>query len=252
MSCRRWCWPSPSIRLVEGSDLSSLEFVLSGAAPLGADLAAACAGRIGVQTIQGYGMTEMSPVSHFSRRGATGPAPRASLVPNTECRIVDPETGADCPAGTEGELWVRGPQVMVGLPRPSRGDGGDADARRLAAHRRSRPHRRRRLPVHRRPGEGTDQGQGLSGCAGRTGGAARRPSRGRRRGGGRNSGRRGGRGAEGLCRAGGGEAPDLAELQAFLDGHVAHYKQIHGLALVEAIPKSPSGKILRRVLRAQG
>jgi 4-coumarate--CoA ligase len=49
-----------------------------------------------------------------------------------------------------------------------------------------------------------------------------------------------------------GAKPALAELQAFLDGHVAHYKQIHGLALVEAIPKSPSGKILRRVLRAQG
>ena len=36
------------------------------------------------------------------------------IVPNTECRIVDPESGADCDVGIEGELWVRGPQVMKG------------------------------------------------------------------------------------------------------------------------------------------
>jgi 4-coumarate--CoA ligase len=46
-----------------------------------------------------------------------------------------------------------------------------------------------------------------------------------------------------------GAAPELAELQAFLAGHVASYKQIRGLELVEAIPKSPSGKMLRRLLR---
>jgi 4-coumarate--CoA ligase len=46
-----------------------------------------------------------------------------------------------------------------------------------------------------------------------------------------------------------GTAPDLATLQSHLEGHVANFKQIRVLRLVEAIPKSPSGKILRRVLR---
>ena len=71
--------------LVERFDLSSLEFVLSGAAPLGAELAEACAARIGCEMIQGYGMTEMSPVSHFTAPGrnrpgvvgAASPAPSA-------------------------------------------------------------------------------------------------------------------------------------------------------------------------------
>jgi 4-coumarate--CoA ligase len=46
-----------------------------------------------------------------------------------------------------------------------------------------------------------------------------------------------------------GAEPKLEELQACLAGHLAHYKQIRGLVLVPAIPKSPSGKILRRLLR---
>lgn len=96
---------------VDGSDLSSLRVILSGAAPLGADLARAVTARIGKPTIQGYGMTELSPVSHVApldtaKGGTIGPP-----VPGTECRIVDPETGADA---ERGELWVRGPQVMKG------------------------------------------------------------------------------------------------------------------------------------------
>ena len=48
-----------------------------------------------------------------------------------------------------------------------------------------------------------------------------------------------------------GAAPDLGELQRYLAAHVAAYKQVQALELVEAIPKSPSGKILRRLLRAR-
>ena len=100
--------------LVDEFDLSSLEFVLSGAAPLGADLEAACAARIGCGTVQGYGMTEMSPVSHFTPPALSRSASSGTQVADTECRVVDPETGEDIAAGEAGELWVRGPQVMMG------------------------------------------------------------------------------------------------------------------------------------------
>nr|MBA3325943.1 AMP-binding protein [Paracoccaceae bacterium] len=50
--------------LVDAFDLGSLDYVLSGAAPLGAELEAACASRLGCAVLQGYGMTETSPVTH--------------------------------------------------------------------------------------------------------------------------------------------------------------------------------------------
>jgi len=62
-------------------------------------------------------MTELSPVSHKSRLARVDETPPGSvgaLIPNTEARLVDPETGEDVPEGEEGEIWVRGPQVMKG------------------------------------------------------------------------------------------------------------------------------------------
>jgi acyl-CoA synthetase (AMP-forming)/AMP-acid ligase II len=59
-------------------------------------------------------MTELSPVSHKSRLARveeTPPGSVGALIPNTEARLVDPETGEDA---EEGEIWVRGPQVMRG------------------------------------------------------------------------------------------------------------------------------------------
>jgi acyl-CoA synthetase (AMP-forming)/AMP-acid ligase II len=100
--------------LVEQFDLSSLKQVFSGAAPLGAELAAEAAQRVGCEVVQGYGMTELSPVSHCTVIGDFRPGTSGITVPNTECRLVDPETGDDRGVGGEGELWVRGPQVMTG------------------------------------------------------------------------------------------------------------------------------------------
>jgi acyl-CoA synthetase (AMP-forming)/AMP-acid ligase II len=102
--------------LVERYDLSSLQLVNSGAAPLSAELAQAAAARVGCPVVQGYGMTESSPVTHVTpldprrhRPGSIGPP-----VPNTECRIVDVASGTELGAGEEGEVCVRGPQVMRG------------------------------------------------------------------------------------------------------------------------------------------
>jgi acyl-CoA synthetase (AMP-forming)/AMP-acid ligase II len=101
---------------VDGRDLSSLRVVMSGAAPLGAELAERVADRIGCVVMQGYGLTESSPVTHTNptdpervKPGTIGPP-----VPDTECRVIDPESGEDAAPGERGELWVRGPQVMRG------------------------------------------------------------------------------------------------------------------------------------------
>jgi acyl-CoA synthetase (AMP-forming)/AMP-acid ligase II len=114
--------------MVDQFDLSSLRSITSGAAPLDADLAQAAQDRLrqgstdGVTVAQGYGMTELSPVSHTTPDATKLPAgvgevPKGSVgfaIPNTECRLVDPGSGQDAGPGESGELWVRGPQVMKG------------------------------------------------------------------------------------------------------------------------------------------
>jgi acyl-CoA synthetase (AMP-forming)/AMP-acid ligase II len=101
---------------VDAFDLSSLKFLSTGAAPVSAELEIACARRLGCRIRQGYGMTETSGVSHAvvddlagQQPGSIGPA-----LPNTEWRIVNVASGAELPPGQLGELCVRGPHVMKG------------------------------------------------------------------------------------------------------------------------------------------
>jgi acyl-CoA synthetase (AMP-forming)/AMP-acid ligase II len=105
---------------VDNYKLPSLRTIFSGAAPLRENIANAASQRLGCRVLQGYGLTETSPVTHGCRDACAGKA--ASIgppVPNTEIRVVNVETGADCDANQEGEIWVRGPQVMKGyLNRP--------------------------------------------------------------------------------------------------------------------------------------
>jgi acyl-CoA synthetase (AMP-forming)/AMP-acid ligase II len=66
-------------------------------------------------------MTEASPVTHLSptRNAPLRPGSAGRIVPNTEVKIVGVDTGAEVPQGREGELWIRGPQIMKGyLGRP--------------------------------------------------------------------------------------------------------------------------------------
>ncbi|WP_297008348.1 AMP-binding protein [uncultured Corynebacterium sp.] len=100
-------------------DLSSLRGVFSGAAPLADGLARAVEQRLGIRVYQGYGLTEAGPVTHMNldddlSRGSVG-----RPVAGTTHKIVDPGTLTEIPVPTEGvsvdgELWVRGPQVMAG------------------------------------------------------------------------------------------------------------------------------------------
>ncbi|MEU6403103.1 AMP-binding protein [Streptomyces sp. NPDC046985] len=109
---------------VDDYDLSSLKYAVSAAAPLDADLAAACARRLGLPPVgQAYGMTELSPGTHVVPPGALRTAPPGTvgkLLAGTEMRIVSlDDPGADLGIGQSGEILIRGPQVMKGyLGRP--------------------------------------------------------------------------------------------------------------------------------------
>ena len=102
-------------------DLSSVRLVFSGAAPLGAEIARELSQKLGCPVVQGYGMTEASPVTHLSptRNVKPNPGSAGKVVPNTEVKLVDPVTGAEVGRKQEGELLIRGPQIMQGyLGRP--------------------------------------------------------------------------------------------------------------------------------------
>lgn len=102
--------------LVDKYDLSKLRMIISGAAPLSENVAQACAERLGCLVGQGYGLTETSPVTHVSPRDPERVRPAAAgvLIPNTEARIVDTESWQDLGPNQQGEIWMRGPQVMRG------------------------------------------------------------------------------------------------------------------------------------------
>ncbi|MFQ5613721.1 MAG: 4-coumarate--CoA ligase family protein [Anaerolineae bacterium] len=116
--------------LIDRYDLSSLELLTSGAAPLGQDLARACAERLGCLVVQGYGLTETSPVTHINpddparlKLASVGPA-----IPNTEVKIVDVGRGTALGPNEDGEIWIRGPQVMQGYLNQPQATAATLDA----------------------------------------------------------------------------------------------------------------------------
>jgi len=100
--------------MVEEYDLSSLIQIGSGAAPLSADVEREAMARTGAEVTQGFGLTETSPVTHTALPGRAISGSVGVLIPNTQARVVDPESGQDLGAGAQGEIWIRGPQVMKG------------------------------------------------------------------------------------------------------------------------------------------
>ncbi|HTT50417.1 MAG TPA: AMP-binding protein [Streptosporangiaceae bacterium] len=235
--------------LVDSFDLSQLRLMNSGAAPLKAELAAECSKRLGCEVVQGYGLTELSPVSHLTPPGWFKPGSVGVTAPGTQTQIVDPLTGAALRTGEEGEVCVRGPQVMAGyLNNPQAtaaaidtdrwlhtGDLGymDADGHLYVVDRLKELIKYKGFQVApaeleavllRHPDVADAAVIGLPDDeAGEipAGYVALRP----------------------------GAAATTEEIMQFAGGEVAHYKRIRRLEVIDAIPKSAAGKVLRRVLR---
>jgi acyl-CoA synthetase (AMP-forming)/AMP-acid ligase II len=101
--------------LVDDHDLSSLKVLTCSAAPLRADLARACAQRIGCRVKQAYGLTEAGGGTHVAPDdGPDRPDSIGPVFPGVEWRVIDPDTGDDLGPGEPGELLVRTPGVMRG------------------------------------------------------------------------------------------------------------------------------------------
>ena len=242
--------------LVEQYDLSHLRMIVSGAAPLGADVAGACAARLGCHVKQAYGLTEASPVTHANpddpariKLASVGPC-----VANTDGKIVDLASGADLGPDEIGEVWMRGPQVMRGyLNRPEAtaamidsegwlhtGDVGyaDADGYFFIVDRVKELIKYKGLQVAPAELEAVLLAHPAVADAAVIPKADEEA----------------------------GEVPKAfvvlkspataEELMAYVAGRVAPHKKIRALELVDSIPKTASGKILRRVLidreRARG
>ncbi|MFW9779795.1 MAG: class I adenylate-forming enzyme family protein, partial [Candidatus Heimdallarchaeota archaeon] len=104
----------------------------SGAAPLAPDISRKFKEKVGVPMAEGYGMTETSPCTHVDLSGvskitgfmsAKGKEGSVGVpIPDTEVKLVDPDTGDEVDTGDPGEIWIRGPQVMKGYyPEPGKG-----------------------------------------------------------------------------------------------------------------------------------
>ncbi|KAG1326927.1 4-coumarate--CoA ligase 2 [Cocos nucifera] len=106
--------------IVDSYDLSSIRTVMSGAAPMGKDLEDKLRTKIpNAKLGQGYGMTEAGPVLSMNLAFAKEPSETKSgacgtVVRNAELKIVDPETGASLGRNQPGEICIRGAQIMKG------------------------------------------------------------------------------------------------------------------------------------------
>jgi acyl-CoA synthetase (AMP-forming)/AMP-acid ligase II len=235
--------------LVDQYDMSSVVQIFSGAAPLGAELAAEAAARVKCDVVQGYGMTELSPVSHGTPEGMFKPGTSGITVPNTEVRVIDPATGEDLGVGEAGELWVRGPQVMKGYlnneqaTRHTIDDEGWLHTGDVAVvdadHHVSIVDRVKELIKYKGFQVPPAELEALIITHPKVLDVA----------------------VIGIPDVEAGELPKAfvvpapesgltaEELQEFVAEHVSSYKRIRLVEFVDEIPKSPSGKILRRMLR---
>jgi 4-coumarate--CoA ligase len=237
--------------VVERYDLGQLRQVFSGAAPLSAELALEAGKRLDCEVVQGYGMTEMSPVSHLTPPGSFKPGSVGVTAPNTQMRIVHPASGEDLGTDEDGEIWIRGPQVMKGYLNNERataetldedgwlrtGDIGHIDGeghvyvvdrlKELIKYKGFQvPPAELEALLLSHPAVADAAVVGMADEE-----AGEIPA------------------AYVVVRP--GAQATAQEIQDFVAGQVASFKQIRRLTFIDAIPKSASGKILRRVLREE-
>ncbi|NLA27138.1 MAG: long-chain fatty acid--CoA ligase [Firmicutes bacterium] len=101
---------------VEDYGLDSIDVCISGAAPLPVEVIEQFERKTGSSILEGYGLSEASPITHSNPLlGVRKPGSIGMPYPDTDCKIVDPGTGdREMAAGEEGELIIKGPQVMKG------------------------------------------------------------------------------------------------------------------------------------------
>ena len=237
--------------IVDQYDMSSVRQIFSGAAPLGAELAAEAGVRLGCEVVQGFGMTELSPVSHCTVEGDYRPGTSGITASNTESRIVDPVGGEDQGVGDRGELWVRGPQVMKGYLNNPEATAATVDADgwlhtgdvaiidefghmtivdrlkeliKFKGFQVAPAELEALIITHPKVAD-----VAVIGIADDEAGEV----------------------PKAFVTAVEGETVTLEEIQALVAEHLVSYKQIKVLEVIEAIPKSAAGKILRKELRTR-
>lgn len=235
--------------IVDDYDLSSVEEIFSGAAPLGAALCQSVEERIGCAAIQGYGMTELSPISHVSTKDATKPGAVGRTLPNISCKIINTETGKALGKNEEGALLVKGPNVMLGYLNNDKataetididgflhtGDIGffDDDGYLFIVDRLKELIKYKGFQVAPAELEAVLMAHPDVGDAGVIGipdeEAGELPM-------------------AFVMRAQGSDI-DAETLINDVSSQLASYKKLHRIEFIDAIPKSASGKILRRILR---
>ncbi|PKL45588.1 MAG: long-chain fatty acid--CoA ligase [Candidatus Riflebacteria bacterium HGW-Riflebacteria-1] len=101
---------------IDNYDLSTLKLIISGSAPLPVSQMELFEQKTGARIVEGYGLSETSPVTHFNPiTGNRKPGSIGLPLPSTEAKIVDVEYGTrEMPDGEHGEIVIRGPQVMKG------------------------------------------------------------------------------------------------------------------------------------------
>ena len=232
--------------------MKSVKYVFCGAAPLPMDPARKLQDKTGIGVVQGYGLTEASPLTHTQPKDPELVRIDSVGFPvhNTEQKIVDIETGErELPPGEDGEIIIRGPQVMAGYWKAPEetaralrngwlytGDIGHVDAEGYTYI----VDRKKEMIKYKGFGIAPAELESLlmehpavmdSAVIGVPDDEAGELPKGY------------------VVIRKGHEGVTTEEILAFANGKLAGYKKIHLIEFIDAIPKVASGKILRRELK---
>lgn len=236
---------------VDLSKMKNVKYVFTGAAPLPLEPARRFQEKTGIRIVQGYGLTEASPLTHAQPKDPALARLDSIGLPinNTEQKIVDIETGErELPLGEDGELIIRGPQVMQGYWKAP-----EETARALRngwlytgdiGHVNAEGHtfivdRKKEMIKYKGFGIAPAELESLlmehpavmdSAVIGVPDAEA-------------------GELVKGFVVIRQGQTVTPEDILTFANGKLAGYKRMHEIEFIDAIPKVPSGKILRRELK---
>ena len=235
-----------------GRELAGIKWAVSGAAPLPVSLLERMLACIPGVITEGYGLSECTSAAAVNPPSRSGMRPGSIGLPlfDTELKVADPATGEALPPGSEGEICIKGPQVMLGYwnkPEATAevlkdgwlhtGDIGreDEDGYFYITDRIKDMILYKGYNVYPRELEEIlSRHPDVELCA-----VLGRPHQ------------DSGEAIVAFVQARPGSSPDQQEIMDFVNSKVAHYKKIKEIHFVDQIPVSGPGKILKRVLRKQ-